>query len=156
MATVTLSPDPQKFLPGTAVSLYLRTDDSFEPGGTAQGNSPQTVAADGTVSFSGLTSGQGYWLADAGGDHVAVFADVEGTTPIDTTGDLDVVGALTATTLETSGGIGVHGSTAGAQAAAIATPASPGASYVQAEVVALRTALAAVLVALRNTGIIDT
>lgn len=39
---------------------------------------------------------------------------------------------------------------------AIATPASPGATYVQAEVVALRTAIAAILVALRDVGIIPT
>jgi hypothetical protein len=41
-----------------------------------------------------------------------------------------------------------------AENTAIATPASPGASYVQAEVVALRTAIAAILVALRSSGII--
>jgi hypothetical protein len=41
-----------------------------------------------------------------------------------------------------------------AENVAIATPASPGASYVQAEVVALRTAIAAILTALRNSGII--
>lgn len=39
---------------------------------------------------------------------------------------------------------------------AIATPASPGASYVQAEVVALRTAIAAILVVLRDAGLIPT
>lgn len=39
---------------------------------------------------------------------------------------------------------------------AIATPASPGSSYSQAEVVALRTAIASILVALRNSGIIPT
>lgn len=38
--------------------------------------------------------------------------------------------------------------------AAIATPASPGVGYVQAEVVALRTAIASILTALRNNGII--
>lgn len=38
--------------------------------------------------------------------------------------------------------------------AAIPDPASPGATYVQAEVVALRTALVAVLAALRSRGII--
>lgn len=37
----------------------------------------------------------------------------------------------------------------------IATPASPGASYVQAEVVALRTAIAAILVKLQTSGLID-
>jgi hypothetical protein len=41
-----------------------------------------------------------------------------------------------------------------AENVAIATPASPGASYVQAEVVALRTAIAAILTALRNSNII--
>ena len=39
---------------------------------------------------------------------------------------------------------------------AIATPASPGASYVQAEVVALRTAIAAILVVIRDAGLIPT
>jgi hypothetical protein len=43
-----------------------------------------------------------------------------------------------------------------AENVAIATPASPGASYVQAEVVALRTAIASILTALRNSGIIPT
>jgi hypothetical protein len=51
--------------------------------------------------------------------------------------------------------VGMHGVVA-AQDAAIATPASPGASYAQAEVVALRTAIASILVALRNKGIIAT
>ena len=37
---------------------------------------------------------------------------------------------------------------------AIADPASPGASYVQAEVVALRTSIVAILDALRSSGII--
>jgi len=37
---------------------------------------------------------------------------------------------------------------------AIADPASPGASYVQAEVVALRTAIVAILEALRANGIV--
>lgn len=37
---------------------------------------------------------------------------------------------------------------------AIADPASPGASYVQAEVVALRTAIVAILDALRANGIV--
>lgn len=41
-----------------------------------------------------------------------------------------------------------------AENTAIATPASPGATYVQAEVVALRTAIASILTALRNSGII--
>lgn len=41
-----------------------------------------------------------------------------------------------------------------AENVAIATPASPGASYVQAEVVALRTAIASILTALRNSKII--
>lgn len=41
-----------------------------------------------------------------------------------------------------------------AENVAIATPASPGATYVQAEVVALRTAIASILTALRNSGII--
>jgi len=41
-----------------------------------------------------------------------------------------------------------------AENVAIATPASPGVSYVQAEVVALRTAIASILTALRNSGII--
>lgn len=36
----------------------------------------------------------------------------------------------------------------------IATPASPGGAYVQAEVVALRTAIASILTALRSAGII--
>jgi hypothetical protein len=43
-----------------------------------------------------------------------------------------------------------------AENVAIATPASPGATYVQAEVVALRTAIASILTALRNSGIIPT
>lgn len=38
--------------------------------------------------------------------------------------------------------------------ATVATPAAPGATYNQAEVVALRTALASVLVALRTSGVI--
>lgn len=38
--------------------------------------------------------------------------------------------------------------------AAIADPASPGAGYVQAEVVALRTAIVAILAALRSNGTI--
>lgn len=38
--------------------------------------------------------------------------------------------------------------------AAISDPASPGASYVQAEVVALRTAIVGILAALRSAGII--
>lgn len=42
----------------------------------------------------------------------------------------------------------------GKTGAAIATPASPGASYVQAEVVALRTAIASILAVLRTNGII--
>lgn len=37
----------------------------------------------------------------------------------------------------------------------IAVPASPGASYVQAEVVALRTAISAILGKLQTSGIID-
>ena len=37
----------------------------------------------------------------------------------------------------------------------IADPASPGSSYVQAEVVALRTALVAILDKLRESGLID-
>ena len=37
---------------------------------------------------------------------------------------------------------------------AIADPASPGASYVQAEVVALRTSIVSILDALRSSGII--
>lgn len=37
---------------------------------------------------------------------------------------------------------------------AIATPAAPGAAYVQAEVVALRTAIADILTALRSSKII--
>ena len=41
-----------------------------------------------------------------------------------------------------------------AENVAIATPASPGATYVQAEVVALRTAIASILTALRNSWII--
>lgn len=41
-----------------------------------------------------------------------------------------------------------------AENATIATPASPGASYVQAEVVALRTAIAAIIVVLKNSNII--
>jgi hypothetical protein len=36
-----------------------------------------------------------------------------------------------------------------------ADPASPGAAYVQAEVVALRTAIVAILAALRSAGIIQ-
>lgn len=38
--------------------------------------------------------------------------------------------------------------------AGIADPASPGATYVQAEVVALRTAIVGILAALRSAGII--
>lgn len=41
-----------------------------------------------------------------------------------------------------------------AENVAITTPASPGATYVQAEVVALRTAIASILTALRNSKII--
>lgn len=41
-----------------------------------------------------------------------------------------------------------------AENTAIANPASPGASYVQAEVVALRTAIVSILDALRSSGII--
>jgi ABC-type iron transport system FetAB permease component len=41
-----------------------------------------------------------------------------------------------------------------AENTAIATPAAPGATYVQAEHTAIRNALAAVLVALRNSKII--
>jgi hypothetical protein len=41
-----------------------------------------------------------------------------------------------------------------AENVAISTPASPGATYVQAEVVALRTAIASILTALRNSKII--
>lgn len=37
----------------------------------------------------------------------------------------------------------------------IAVPASPGSSYVQAEVVALRTAIAAILTKLQTSGLID-
>jgi hypothetical protein len=40
--------------------------------------------------------------------------------------------------------------------AAIADPASPGASYVQAEVVALRTAIVAILNVMREAGLIPT
>lgn len=43
-----------------------------------------------------------------------------------------------------------------AENVAITTPASPGASYVQAEAVAVRTAVASILTALRNSGIIPT
>ena len=39
---------------------------------------------------------------------------------------------------------------------AIATPASPGASYVQAEVVALRTAIVGMLGVMRDAGLIPT
>jgi hypothetical protein len=57
------------------------------------------------------------------------------------------VEATVADHLEESGQVGfTH--------AAIATPASPGASYVQAEVVALRTAIAAMLVVMRENGLI--
>jgi len=38
----------------------------------------------------------------------------------------------------------------------IADPASPGSSYVQSEVVALRTAIVAILGKLRDAGLIDT
>ncbi len=38
--------------------------------------------------------------------------------------------------------------------AAVADPASPGAAYVQAEAVAVRNAVAAILAALRSAGII--
>lgn len=41
-----------------------------------------------------------------------------------------------------------------AENVAIATPASPGASYVQAEAVAVRNAVASILTALRNSNII--
>ena len=37
----------------------------------------------------------------------------------------------------------------------IAVPASPGASYVQAEVVALRTAISSIITALQSSGLID-
>jgi len=44
--------------------------------------------------------------------------------------------------------------TVGATGAAIANPASPGGSYVQAEVVALRTTIVAMLDVMRANGII--
>lgn len=147
MATVTLSPDPQKFPAGSAVSIYPRTDDTFRPGGAAQGNSPQTVAADGTVSFTGLTSGQGYWLADAQGEFEAVSADVTGDTPISETGDLDIDGDLTVT-----GGFGVNGASAQAKAAAITSPTAQGATYDQTKAESLRTAINQIKTVLANAG----
>jgi hypothetical protein len=48
---------------------------------------------------------------------------------------------------------GVNGATPVARAAAITVPASPGATYVQAEVVALRTAISSIITALKNAGI---
>jgi hypothetical protein len=48
---------------------------------------------------------------------------------------------------------GMNGATPVARAAAITVPASPGAAYVQAEVVALRTAIVALITAVKNVGI---
>jgi hypothetical protein len=72
ITTARLTPDPQRFPPGTAVSAYRgsawsSSDRSVPPTGAADAG-PVAVAADGTLTFAGLTDQTTYfaWAAGTG------------------------------------------------------------------------------------------
>lgn len=117
--TARLTPDPQRFPPGTAVSAYRASawsssDRSVAPTGPADAG-PVNVAVDGTLTFSGLTDQTTYfaWAAGAG-------APVRFTTRHDYADDLspwEATNVISATAMGISTAVGVVDNCAALQAA---------------------------------------
>lgn len=164
----------QLFAVGASVSAYNRSPGAdYNPAALGAAVATATVAADGTVTFTGLTNGAPYWLAAAtpGAAHVSFSADTPGDQTI--SGTLTVTGAATlqagatvtggttsVAALSSSGAfthtgttVGLNGNTPVAKAGAITAPTAPGAAYVQAEAASMKTAVDAIRTALTNIGI---